>query len=338
MAAAEPIQVATDSAHPYHLSLYEAMGDGVQWRQLYQDHLRRDDLADRLAKTDVFHLHWPEWFVGDELALADRFIAALDATSTPLVWTQHNLVPHWDDPAHLPLYERIAARADAVIHHSAWGRERALAYRPYRPDARHEVIAHGHWGHLMEAARSLDRDTAAAALGLAPAAIRIGIVGAPRRDKHVQRFMDAFAATSRADLALVVLCLDEHEHAPDDPRITAWPYEYVDRAIYDQRLAALDVVALPFDPDGQMLTTGVVGDVVGLGLPALVSDWAYLTESLGEAGIVVGSTASSITAALEALQPADLARAAALSRALQAPTAWPTLAEQTLRLHRSLLI
>ncbi len=330
-----PLQVATDSGHVYHRSLYDALGDAVSERQIIQDHLRRDDLIERLRDVDVLHLHWPEWFVGAELDLGRRLVAALDAADVALVWTQHNLIPHWDDPAHEPLYELIARRADAVIHHSRWGRDRALARWRYRDDAVHEVIPHGHWGHLMGGARSIDRTAAAAELALPDAAVRIGIIGAPRRDKHVQRFMDAFAATARTDLGLVVLCLGEDEVVPDDPRIVGFPYEYVERATYDRRLAALDALALPFDPEGQMLTTGVVGDAVGLGLPTLVSDWPFLVEALGDAGIPVGSTPQSIAAALEALTADQLDVAAAASRALQVPLSWAQLAPRTLAVLRA---
>ena len=40
-----------------------------------------------------------------------------------------------------------------------------------------------------------------------------------------------------------------------------------------------------------MLATGTVADAIGVGIPALVSDWPYLAETLGDAGIRVGHTA-----------------------------------------------
>jgi hypothetical protein len=149
--------------------------------------------------------------------------------------------------------------------------------------------------------------------------------------------MEAFASVDRDELGLVVLCLGEDETPPADPRIVAWPYEYVDRDVYDRRLAALDVVALPFDPDGQMLTTGVVGDVVGLGLPALVSDWPYLVESLGEAGIPVGSTTTSIAQGLRDLSIEQLDAARAVSASLQRNLAWDVLGSHTLGLFEQLV-
>jgi hypothetical protein len=102
--------------------------------------------------------------------------------------------------------------------------------------------------------------------------------------------------------------------------------------IYARRLAVCDLLALPFDPDGEMLATGVAADVVGLGLGALVSDWGYLTEVLGPAGIPCGHTPATITAALDALTDEQVHDARAASRALQEEQSWPVVAEQTLAL------
>ena len=163
-------------------------------------------------------------------------------------------------------------------------------------------------------------------LGLAPCAIRIGIVGAPRRDKQTDAFMAAFASCDRDDLQLLVLSLDD-EHVPDDPRITALPYEFVDRTTYNRRLAAVDVIALPFDPDGEMLTTGVVGDVVGAGLPAITSTWGYATEALGAAGLVY-RTPDELVELLESLSTAQLDKARRASAALQPQLDWRSFARQ----------
>ena len=164
------------------------------------------------------------------------------------------------------------------------------------------------------------RDAAEHALGLEPCALRIGIVGAPRREKQTGAFMEAFAATDRPDMQLLVLSLDDEE-VPEDARITARPYDFVARDEYNRRLAAVDVIALPFDPKGEMLTTGVVGDVVGLGLPAIISSWPYLTESLGAAGLVYDDY-EHLVRVLDSLTEDDLAPARRASRALQDELAW----------------
>jgi hypothetical protein len=170
-----------------------------------------------------------------------------------------------------------------------------------------------------------DRADAEAELCLDPASLHVFIVGAPRRDKQVQAFMDAFSATTRDDLQLVVLSLSD-EDPPRDPRIVTQPYEFVERSTYNRRLAAADVIALPFAPDGEMLTTGVVADVVGLGLPAIASNWTYLTESLGAAALLYRSDRE-LTELLESLSEGSLDPARVASRALQEALSWDRIAD-----------
>jgi len=141
------------------------------------------------------------------------------------------------------------------------------------------------------------------------------------------------AASSRDDLQVVCWSLGPDDVVPDDPRIAvAEPYEMVDADLYARRLASCDLIALPFDPEGEMLATGVASDVVGLGLAALVSDWAYLTELLGAAGIACGHTPASVAAALDALTDAQVEAARAASRDLQPEQSWATAADRTLAL------
>jgi glycosyltransferase involved in cell wall biosynthesis len=109
--------------------------------------------------------------------------------------------------------------------------------------------------------------------------------------------------------------------------VVVLPRERVGRDEYNRRLATLDVLLMPFD-DGEMLTTGAVGDAVGLGLPSLVSDWPYLAEMLGDAAITYGRTAAELTAALDTLEEADLCRAAEASRRLQSAYDFSRLADR----------
>jgi glycosyltransferase involved in cell wall biosynthesis len=183
---------------------------------------------------------------------------------------------------------------------------------------------------MWEAAGLPDRATAEAALGLAPCAIRIGIVGAPREDKLTQAVMDGMAASTRDDIQLACWSLAPGDVVPNDPRIAiSEPYRGCDAATYATRLAACDVLALVFDPGGDMLATGTAADAQGIGLPALVSEWGYTTEVLGAGGIACGHTAGSIAAAIDALTPDALAAAAAAVRARRAQYEWGAIADRT---------
>jgi hypothetical protein len=175
-----------------------------------------------------------------------------------------------------------------------------------------------------------DRAEAEQRLGVPAASLRIGIVGAPRREKLVQEVLDGVAGCDRADVQLVCWSLRGDERVPDDPRIAvAEPYRMVDRAVYATRLAACDALALVFDEHGEMLTTGAAADAMGLGLPVLRSSWGYLAEHLGSAGLPVGQTAASIAAALDALTDADLDRARAAASIRRDQLDWAVLAGPT---------
>ena len=296
-----------DPTHHYHRSLYDPLADDVV-EVSFGGHLlhRPAGAMERLAHVDAFHLHWPEWFV-DTPEQADTFIELLEETGTTLVWTQHNLRPHREVERAEELYQRFASAARVVIHHSQWGREAVLArYRvPGRREARRAA---------PRPLRRLDRHHCrgtrrrrASVWASSPAPCASASSARPAGRSRRTRSWTAFAASSRHDLQLLVLSLDDEE-VPDDPRITALPYEFVPRDEYNRRLAAVDVIALPFDPQGEMLTTGVVADVVGLGLPAIVSSWAYLTESLGAAGLVYDDY-DHLVGLLDSLTEDDLAPA-----------------------------
>ena len=109
----------------------------------------------------------------------------------------------------------------------------------------------------------------------------------------------------------------------------ARPYELVDRASYERRLHAFDALVMPFDPEGEMLATGTVGDAIAAGLPTLASSWPYLAEALGDAAITYGRTEDDLLGCLESLDAADLALAAGEAWARRGPFSWATVAEST---------
>jgi glycosyltransferase involved in cell wall biosynthesis len=285
----------------------------------------------RLDDIDLLHVHWPEWVAFDDLAAHEELLRLLRERGVPIVWTAHNLTPHERRPdVYDPIYAAWAREVEAVIHHSEWGKDRMLARYQFGNRCRHEVIPHGHFGGLWTDAGLPDRATAEAKLGLAPCALRIGVVGAPRVDKLVQAVLDGVAASSRDDVQLVCWSLGPGDSVPDDPRIAiAEPYRGCDAATYATRLAACDALALVFAPDGDMLATGTAADAQGVGLPALTSDWGYLSETLGDGAIACGDTAASIAATIDALTPDRLAAAGAAAVARRAGYEWAPIAART---------
>lgn len=315
--------VSTAARHWYNTSLYAPLGDRVRCSEAV-------DLVDdpaAMADFDLFHMHWPEWVAGTDPARSEEIIADVRAAGLPILWTQHNRVPHLFPDAG-DVYEIWAAAADGVIHHSEYGRRVMEHHYRYGDRTRHLVVPHGHWGDRYEAHRpSGGRAEAAELSGLPAAPLRLGVVGAPRASKDVQLVIDAVHRCRRDDVQLCVWSLTD-EKVPDDPRIVAHPYDLVPEDVYARRLFALDALVMPFD-DG-MLTTGTVADAVAVGLPTLASPWEYLTEALGEAAILYGESADDLAACIDALTADRLATAGRAAAALRADTDWSNIAQTTL--------
>ncbi len=291
-----------------------------------------DELGGRLAErswetdhvtADVAHVHWPEWCFGYGIALEEHRAIAnrLRRQGTRIAWTQHNLTPHLDEPeVYDPIYQCWADACDLAVHHSEWGRLQVTKRYSFRDGCVHVVIPHPHFGPLVTANARVDRDEAAERLGLPrrsePPALRIGMIGAPRKEKDVRLVVDALADSGRDDIELVIWSLSFTDPVPDDPRIVASVYDNVDRATYDLRLAACDAIALPFTGH-TMLATGTASDLVATGTPGLVTDWPYLTEHLGGLGVAMGATRRSWAHGLAALDRSTLDAAAGHAAALR---------------------
>ena len=309
---AKPRVAVTLNDHHYIRTVYDPIADRIAERTFTS---ARDDV-------DVAHLHWPEWCFGYGISFDEhaRIARRLRLEGTKVAWTQHNLTPHLDEPdVYNPIYQLWAESTDLAVHHSHWGMEQVLARYDFAPSCRHEVIAHPHFGPAMTPNAYVGRDEAAARLGLddgreRPPLIRIGIMGAPRKEKDLQLVIDALRASDRDDIQLVIWSMSFHDDMPDDPRIVAEHYANADRSLYDLRLAACDAIALPFTGH-TMLATGTTSDLVATSTPGLITDWPYLSEYMGDGGIAMGTTVEEWTAAIDSLDPQRLATAAAASGA-----------------------
>lgn len=312
---AQPLRVLTmDHVSDYHRVIYDqlsgivhvsGLGNEILWGRLDR----------QLEDVDIFHLHWPEWLLPPDITLHRRFAAALRRAGVSLVWTQHNLVPHNLHNAWPDIYRFWAHQADGAIHHSEWGMRKALATHRFRPECRHIVARHPHFGPLVQPHGT--RHEIEKRLGWRHDVLRLTVVGRPRPGKLVTDAINAFVQCRRPDIELRVFSLAANEQAACDPRVHAEPHIRVDRTTYDLRLAASDALIMPFHQT-PMLTTGTAADAIAHGLPCLTSDWAFLTETLGDACIVYGSGPSDLRECLEQLDEAALAYARSGASALRA--------------------
>jgi len=311
---------STAHGHWYDSSLWGPLGDRV-----VEAPAPLKDVA-ALSEFDVAHIHWPEWTSGLEPEQARKTIATLRDAGVTIFWTQHNRVAHMAQEA-TEIYDIWAAEADVVVHHSDYGRAVMEAAYTYGDHTVHAVIPHGHWQHMLEPMRPAGgREEAEMWQGMAPTGLRLGVVGAPRVQKDTQLVIDAVHASERDDIELWCWSIRD-EDVPDDPRIHASEYKMTEHHVYAQRLFTLDALVLPFTEG--MLTTGTIGDAIGVGIPALCSSWGYLREAMGDAGIYYGDSREELTACIDGLTPEVLAAAVAAIPERQAALDWAPIAEAT---------
>ena len=316
---------STIHGHPYDRSLYDPLADRVVATGAG---IPDDKLVRRLRDIDVLHMAWPEWWSGVDPERTAEVLGQVKATGTAIVWTQHNLLPHFfktDEAA--ASYQLWAEAADAVIHHSDVGRDVALATYRYGAHTQHHVIPHGHWGREYEAVASTTREDVELSEGWPPCELRVAVIGTPRVEKDLQLVVDAVAACRRDDIQLVIR-VDLSVAVPDDPRIIA-EHGHLDFNQYLRRMKAFDAVILPFAPTG-MLTTGTAFDCLGAGVPAITSDWDFFDETFAGADIRYGSTVEDLTRCLDELTPdaLDRSRQALIER--RPAFDWGPIAQQTL--------
>lgn len=272
----------TEPDHQYTQCLYDAM-PGVVVLPVGPP---TDDLRRRLGGVDILHMSWPERWPGLELARTRNVIAQIKAAGTKIIWTQHNLLPHRvRTPEAQAAYQLWADAADGVIHHSEYGMTIALGFRQY-PKARHFVIRHGHWGAFFPESwpeRSVIEDEE----GWPRAAVRLAVIGQPRREKHLQDVVDAFAECSRDDLQLVARLSSDVTVGTAHNLIPT--YGHVGTERYYRRLCAVDGIILPFSGD-TMLTTGTAFDCIGGGIAAVISPWGFLEETFGTSALTYDGT------------------------------------------------
>lgn len=291
-----------------------------------------------LRYVDIFHLHFVDAFGRDRSQTA-QLITELKAAKTRIVWTAHDLTPHTKQQHHFdPIFQLWAEAADGVIHHSHSGERRMRERYQFRPSTLHTVIENRCRQEYSDFALLKKRSVFEAELGLTPTSIPIGLLGSPRVERKVLEFLEGVAMSSVQDLQVVCWSLRPDEVAPRDERIKiAEPWRYVTDRTHAKRLAVCDLVALPFDPDGEMLTTGVVSDAVAMGIGILASEWEFVTETAGAAAIPCGHLARDIATCLDSLKVEDVIKAREASVALREGLSWESARAPLLAFYQSVL-
>lgn len=322
--------------HPYVQNMHRAVSGSVLFVPIRQHHQFAMPL--KFIHADIFHLHFVDE-LGFDLERTTALIAELKRARVKIVWTAHDLTPHTKEHGRFdPIFAAWAAAADGVIHHSHFGETLMRQRYHFGPDTVHTVIANRYRREHSDLAVLNQRSSIEAKWGLTPTPIRIGLLGGPRVERKVMDFLQGVTLSTSHNFQVVCWSLRPTDIPPRDPRIAiAEVHQFTNIKVHERRLAICDLIALPYDPDGEMLTSGFVSDANAMGLGLLVSDWGFLKETCGDAAIACGHTPESVAECLNKLTVSDVRAAKEASRTLRETRSWETAREPILNFYRSVM-
>ena len=326
--------IVSSYEHSYVQNLRRAMRGAMLFVPIRQRHQFAAPI--KFIHADIFHLHFVDE-LGLNLNATAALIGQLQATGTKIVWTAHDLTPHSKLHDQFdPIFSAWAAAADGVIHHSHFGEKLLRERYDFAPHAIHTVIENRYRREhadltLLEQRTAIETD-----LGLPQTPIRIGLLGSPRVERKVAEFLRGAALSTSQNFQVVRWSLRPEDEPPHDPRIAiAQTRQFFSDETHSRRLAICDLIALPIDPGGEMLTTGLVPDAFAMGLGILASDWEFLRETCGDAAILCGHTPESVAKCLDQLTVADVRAAREASRRLRKSHDWESARQPVAEFYRN---
>jgi glycosyltransferase involved in cell wall biosynthesis len=286
-----------------------------------------DMLAYRRAavQADVVHFQW--------LTVQPVDVHLLPR-SRPLVLTAHDVLPREPRRGQLAAQRRLYERVDAVVVHSAHGRDR-LVRELGVPAAKIRVIAHGAFEHLTRVPGERPLPPALAAVDK-PVVLFFGLL---RPYKGLDVLLRAWREIDDAELWIVGMPRMD----VDDLRAAAPPsVRWVPRFVPDDEIGAYfrraDLVVLPYREIDQ---SGVLFTALAFGAPLLLSDVGGFGELAhdGAAALVAPGDPAALAAELRRLladAPARAMLAAGARAAAAGRYSWAQVAHEHLALYGAL--
>jgi glycosyltransferase involved in cell wall biosynthesis len=272
------------------------------------------------AAVDVTHFQWTTvpWVDG----------ALLPAG--PVVLTVHNPFPRFRRPGQARAQQAVYDRVDALVVHSAHGRDTLVARRGVDPGKVH-VIPIGATPPDSDPANPLPPELAAVDDGR-PVVLLFGLL---RPYKGVRTLLQAWRGIEGAQLWIVGRPMMELPPLPDGVMLVP---RYVSNAEADALYRRADVITLPYEDDERIDQSGVMSHALGAGRAIVCSTVGGLAE-VADAGAVRGvapGDAQQLRDALAQLVTDPAARdalAAAARTAADGPYSWDAVAQRTLALY-----
>jgi glycosyltransferase involved in cell wall biosynthesis len=278
-------------------------------------------------QADVVHFQW--------LTIQPLDVHLLPRTGAPLVLTAHDVLPREPRRGQLAAQRRLYDRVDAVVVHSAHGRDRLVEALGV-DRAKVEVIAHGAFEHLtrVPGARPLPAELAATDK---PVVLCFGLL---RPYKGIDVLLDAWRRLA-PDAELWIVGMPRMDIAALRAQAPA-SVRWVPRFVADDELAAYferaDLVVLPYREIDQ---SGVLFTALAFDAPLLLSDVGGFGEVAAQAAaaLVAPGDASALAAELDRLLGDPQARTALAEGARRAAAtsySWDAIARRHLELYERL--
>lgn len=171
--------------------------------------------------------------------------------------------------------------------------------------------------------------------------LRVGTFGKPERTKQLDRLVAAVELIgSQRSVSLLVAGFDAKAFLRNEGLLPSTRIEVLDNPSDEALHAAMEsvdvAVQLRYPSRGE--SSGVVGHLLGLGIPLVATDTGSFSE-LGDAAVLVPPTASPIdisTAILTAHESRDLRASAAAYRSAHLPEAFVSALDALLEAHRGI--
>lgn len=332
--AAAGADVTLVTSHFRHGDVPPATGYGVEERfyrralprplQHVPDMLAYARARRRAPQPDV--VHW-QWASIQEL---DWALAGRAPRGAVRLLTAHDVLPRVARPLQTAGQRRLYAAMDAVVVHTAHGRERLAAEAGVDP-ARVHVIPHGAFTHLADVVPQAPPELQDRAAG-PPAALLFGLL---KPYKGLDVLYDAWRALGGLDAQLWVVGAPRMALPDPPPGVTVVP-----RFVTDAEAAwCLQQAALTVLPYRAIEMSGVLFSALGLGRPLLLSDVGGFPEVTAAAHVPAGD-APALAAELRRLLTDPAARtqlAAAAAYAATTTFGWDAIARRHLELYAQLL-
>ena len=311
---------------PFYRFALGSLGSRLRLATKLAQHAPDMLLYRRLAhEADVVHFQWLS--IGQlDLRLLPR--------GRPLVLTAHDVLPREPRPGQLRAQRRLYERMDAVVVHSAHGRERLVEELGVDQD-KVEVIPHGAFEYLTRLGHEEPLPGELAAVE-GPVVLCFGLM---RPYKGIDTLLEAWRGIEGAECWIVGM-----PRMPLRPLAETAPsgVRFVPRFITDPEIPALfrraDLVVLPYREIDQ---SGVLHTALAFHRPLLLTAVGGFPEvaATGAAALVPPEDPAALHEALEGLIRDPHRRdalAAAARAAAEGAYSWESIGAQTLRMYRML--